>query len=249
MQTLEFHSGGQLIWGRLHVPASLPAPGILMIPGFADTAGGIHNMHVQTARELCRSGFAVLRFDYRGLGESDGDFRDFTVHSGLTDARAALDALRGHPDVDSAKIGMCGFSLGGALAAELTALDGKVHALSLWAPVAHMERVFNGFFKEEHQLEVLSRGWMDWMGWRVGGAFLSTVGGINPTAALLSSAIPTLVIQGTNDSEVPPYNAETYAEAGAIVEWLDRGDHLFSSVALKEEAIRLTCQWFAAQLL
>jgi uncharacterized protein len=64
------------------------------------------------ARMLARHGYGVLIFDPRGTGESEGDpYR----YGGERDVKAALAFLRSRPDVDPARIGGLGLSLGGEL--------------------------------------------------------------------------------------------------------------------------------------
>jgi pimeloyl-ACP methyl ester carboxylesterase len=63
-------------------------------------------------RMLARHGYGVLIFDPRGTGQSEGDPYRW---GGERDVKAALDYLRGRPDVDPARIGGLGLSLGGEL--------------------------------------------------------------------------------------------------------------------------------------
>ncbi len=76
---------------------------------------------------LARHGYGVLIFDPRGTGESEGDPYRW---GGEQDVEAALDYLRGRPDIDPDRIGGLGLSLGGELmlqtAAETDALKAVV---------------------------------------------------------------------------------------------------------------------------
>ena len=63
------------------------------------------------SRELAKKGFAVLRFDFTGLGSSDGDFANTNFSSNVEDLVAAAEHIRntiGEPDI------LIGHSLGGA---------------------------------------------------------------------------------------------------------------------------------------
>ena len=72
---------------------------------------------VKAAREISRAlrarGYAVLRFDFTGLGGSDGDFANTNFSSNVDDLIAAADFLRNDFDAPSLLIG---HSLGGAAA-------------------------------------------------------------------------------------------------------------------------------------
>jgi pimeloyl-ACP methyl ester carboxylesterase len=63
-------------------------------------------------RMLASHGYGVLIFDPRGTGESEGDPYRW---GGERDVKAALEYLRGRPDVDPQRIGGLGLSLGGEL--------------------------------------------------------------------------------------------------------------------------------------
>jgi uncharacterized protein len=69
---------------------------------------------VTRARMLARHGYGVLLFDRRGEGESEGDINLFGW-GGEPDLHAALAFLRNRPDVDPARIGGLGLSVGGEM--------------------------------------------------------------------------------------------------------------------------------------
>jgi uncharacterized protein len=79
---------------------------VIVFPAGGRSGGQEH------ARMLARHGYGVLIFDPRGTGESEGDpYR----YGGERDVKAALAFLRSRPDVDPARIGGLGLSLGGEL--------------------------------------------------------------------------------------------------------------------------------------
>lgn len=65
---------------------------------------------------LTRNGYAVLRYDKRGVGASGGDYRLATTFDFAGDALAAMEYLKGHPDVDPLRIGIIGHSEGALIA-------------------------------------------------------------------------------------------------------------------------------------
>lgn len=65
--------------------------GVVIVVGGPQYRVGSHRQFVLTARAFASAGFPVLRFDYRGMGDSDGEQRTFEdVHD---DIRAAIDTL------------------------------------------------------------------------------------------------------------------------------------------------------------
>ncbi|QJD87150.1 alpha/beta hydrolase family protein [Cohnella herbarum] len=252
VKELACQAGDDTIRCRFHAPVrgdkSSPVPGILVIPGFADTAVGPHNMHVQLADRLARAGYAVVRFDYRGLGESDGDFAKFTLSRGLEDAASVLELLCRQDEVDPGKIGIVGFSLGGTFAAEIAATNSGVRAVSLLAPVAYPSKVFPAFFQSRHWDQLERTGWMDWLGWSVGRPFIESLREMDPLAAMERVASAVLAIHGTNDIEVPIENAYAYAAMGAELYLVDGADHPFSGMRYKEALFTKIGEWLHKHL-
>ena len=101
------------------------------------------DLHISTrlARSVSAAGYAVLRFDFTGIGESGGDFADKTVTNNVKDLVAAAHALirRGY-----GPCAMVGHSLGGAatlLAARQVKTVGSVAVIGAPASPDHIERL------------------------------------------------------------------------------------------------------------
>jgi len=86
-----FHCEGDALLGVLHESPGART-GVLFLAGGGQYRAGSHRLYVQLARALAAAGFAVLRFDHRGVGDSDGVFAGFEHMD--ADIRAALDAFR-----------------------------------------------------------------------------------------------------------------------------------------------------------
>jgi hypothetical protein len=80
------------------------------------------------ARMLARHGFGVLMLDRRGEGSSEGD-PNALGWDGTPDLEAAIDYLRGRPDVDPDRIGGLGLSVGGELLLQTAAQMGALRAV------------------------------------------------------------------------------------------------------------------------
>jgi uncharacterized protein len=84
------------------------------------------------ATALSRAGFTVFRFDWYGLGDSAGTFKDVTLSRMKSDAESAATELRDMTGLR--KLSVVGLRLGATLAA-LTAKKVRARALVLWEPV------------------------------------------------------------------------------------------------------------------
>jgi uncharacterized protein len=75
-----------------------------------------HKPFLLLADYLTRQGFAVLRYDDRGVGKSKGDFSTATTFDFAKDATSALNYLKTRTEIDTTKIGFIGHSEGGLIA-------------------------------------------------------------------------------------------------------------------------------------
>ncbi|MDR1347202.1 MAG: alpha/beta fold hydrolase [Prevotellaceae bacterium] len=85
-----------------------------------------HKPFLVLADHLTRNGIAVLRFDDRGFGESEGYNPDATTENFADDAEAAVKYLLSRNDIDKTKIGLIGHSEGGIIAPMLAAKSNDV---------------------------------------------------------------------------------------------------------------------------
>ena len=90
-RALAFGCGDDALVGIASVPAVPGARGVLIVVGGPQYRVGSHRQFALLARHLAGHGIAAMRFDYRGMGDSEGDERDF--ESVRDDIRAALDAF------------------------------------------------------------------------------------------------------------------------------------------------------------
>jgi exosortase A-associated hydrolase 1 len=93
-EVIAFDRNGARLWGILSRPAPDAAArpvAVLVIVGGPQYRVGSHRQFVSLARALARAGYPTLRFDYSGMGDSDGARRNFDAAG--PDVAAALDTL------------------------------------------------------------------------------------------------------------------------------------------------------------
>lgn len=124
--------------GTLTIPDSAGTfPAVVLIAGSGpldreETVFG-HKPFLVIADYLTRNGFAVLRYDKRGLFQSGGDFASATVEDFATDAEAAINYLKTRKEVDKSTIGLIGHSEGGMVAPMIAAQNKNVDFVILMA--------------------------------------------------------------------------------------------------------------------
>ncbi|HEY8378531.1 MAG TPA: alpha/beta fold hydrolase, partial [Nannocystis sp.] len=124
--------------GTLTLPQGTgPFPGVVLLTGSGpqdrDESLMGHKPFLVLADHLTRAGFAVLRFDDRGVGGSQGVLEKASQADLAGDARGALDWLARQPEVDSKRLGLIGHSEGAMIAARAAALDKRVGAVVMLA--------------------------------------------------------------------------------------------------------------------
>ncbi len=82
---------------------------------------------------LTKNGFAVLRFDDRGVGESEGDHSIATTYDFAEDVKSAVKFLRSRQEINKDRIGLIGHSEGAMIAAIVASADDKISFVVLMA--------------------------------------------------------------------------------------------------------------------
>lgn len=136
-----FRNAGERLFGVLHRPPDDAPPancGWVFCSPFGEERGFAQRFMVEWARVLCEEGYWVLRFDYRGYGDSEGLFEEFTAEDHIADIQAAIQELQRRSGVPC--IGLCGLRLGATLAARASLREGGKRALILWEPIVNGQR-------------------------------------------------------------------------------------------------------------
>ncbi len=235
--------------GMVHRPSGASVPGVVFFHGFTGDRMESHWIFVKCARALAQNGIASLRFDFYGSGESDGEFGEVTLRGEISDARAAVEFFRKKKGIDGRRLGLCGLSLGGAVAACVAARV-RARALVLWAALAHTA----------HLRELAQRttpipdgdGAREYNAHRISSRFLDHVEKIQPVKSIAGFKGPTLIIHPEKDEYLSLAHPKDYFQAsGAGLKEkviVCGADHTFSSMAWESEVIARTVDWFQKNL-
>lgn len=136
--TFENPDAGAVFGATLTLPREgRPLPAVVLISGGGaqDRDGTMlrHRPFLVLADHLSRNGFAVLRYDDRGVGESTGNRSQATTRDFAADAASAVSYLRSRPETDSGRVGLLGHSEGGLIAPMVAVEDGGIAVIVMIA--------------------------------------------------------------------------------------------------------------------
>lgn len=124
--------------GTLTLPRlGIPSPAVLLIAGSGpidrnETVFG-HKPFLVLADHLTKQGFAVLRVDKRGVGQSTGNYDISTTEDFAADVLAGIEYLKTRKEVDTERIGLIGHSEGGLIAPMIAVKSNDVSFIVLMA--------------------------------------------------------------------------------------------------------------------
>ncbi len=270
-QAVRFACQGEELVGILGRPAAPRALGVVIVVGGPQYRTGSHRQFTLLARHLLQEGFAVLRFDCRGMGDSGGEFPGFEHIS--ADIAAAVDTLCEHiPAVRRVVLwGLCD----GASAALLYAgSDSRIAGLALVNPWVRSEAGLARAYLRHYYLDrLLSRDfWRKLLSGRLrtGRVLGDLAGNVRRGAAgapgdddgdfvarmrgsLAAFTLPVLVLLSGQDitaaefrvlAETPAWQ-DLLARPSVTRRAIDSATHTFSSAAWRNEAADITLQWLS----
>jgi len=187
--TVSFAGADGTLRGSLLVPARPNGHAVVLLSGFGPQTRDSSGIYRDWARALARRGFVTLRFDKRGIGESDGKRLDWLDPRILQDdARAALRWLQSSKDLTS--VALLGHSQGGDIA--LVAGRGADRVVTVAAPGRPLSRLGG-------RAQLVSD---------IAGADVAEViDSADPPSDARTLDRPLLIVHGTRDPVVPSSDA------------------------------------------
>lgn len=185
-------------------------PAVILVAGFTENKDEDHMSKL--AEDLCKKGIVAIRFDFSGIGESEGTFEeDYRFSNFLSDMDNIIRYTEEQDFVDKERIGMGGHSMGGMLSVVFASQHSEIRALCSVAPA----EVEDSIREQKDLTEKLEReGHVELMDSNnrvlvLPKTFLEDARKYNITASAKEVKQPTLVIAGTQDSIVPLRETES----------------------------------------
>jgi alpha/beta superfamily hydrolase len=276
VETVSFDSADNVkVHGELYLPdkAPAPAPGLIICHGFDRRGYRGYDIFTQLSQKVCENGFVSLVFDFRGCGQSTGQF-DYGWGE-QNDLKAAVDYIASRKDVMSDSIFVVGHSLGGAVAVYVAKGDKRIKGIALWStPHDHAFNVKRFIIRERGRLGYylfMLVSYIDtaanvsrWFSWRVYGIKLRPRYVRTKLMKLRESevlkrlkGITILIVNGDGDQLTPLGEAKINYEAASAPKELviiESAKHMFEDKeqqaiashvfqGREEEAIQKTAAW------
>jgi exosortase A-associated hydrolase 1 len=262
-----FDVRGDTCVGVLSRPADAAEVGVVIVVGGPQYRAGSHRQFTQLARDLAAGGVAVLRFDYRGMGDSDGDPRTF--ESIDDDVAAAIGVLQREAGVS--RVALWGLCDAASAALMYAAGDARVAGVIAVNPETQTEATLSATRLRHYYAErVLApefwrkvlRGGLDWRA-SARGISSSLRAAAAPAQRPLpfqermhrgwrALRAPLLVILSGRDLTARAFESWVQADderrallARASVVPIAAADHTFSDSGPREAMTRATLDWAA----
>lgn len=239
---MEFNSGPFQLTGKFFAPdyaSEKPLPGLIYCSGFPGSERSF-----RIANALSDRGYSVLKLNYRGIRESEGEV-DFA--SQVDDVKAGLTYLETRMEVNRELIGIVGHSAGGALAIVTTAKDLRVKAVAVWDAIGNYERFLKFMLSLHGNIMMRLDAWLCRREYRGKNIInqMKNLGHLNVSPRDYVGEIsprPLLIVHRRNDFLVPVQHAyDLYEKAGDPKKLVIVEGRMHS---VTEEMIRLTIDWF-----
>lgn len=243
-EKLEFEgSQGAVLAARLDRPKAPPRAYALFAHCFSCSKDTLAAARI--ARALAAQGIAVLRFDFTGLGHSEGEFANTNFSSNIEDLLRAADYLR---TTRAAPTILIGHSLGGAAVLVAAAKIPEVKAVVTIGAPADAEHVKKQFLDDVETIEREGEARVQLAGrpFTIRRQFLHDIDGQNVLGAVERLKPALLVVHAPRDETVSINNATRIFVAAKHPKSflsLDDGDHLLSGAGHAAHAARVIAAW------
>ncbi len=237
-------SQGHRLAAKLTRPVEAAKGSILLAHCFT-CSKDLHTM-TRLAAGLGEAGYAALRFDFTGLGESDGEFAETSVSANVSDLTRAAATLI---EMGFGPCGLIGHSLGGAASLLAASRLKTVRSLVTIGAPATTNHVTHLFADDVDDLLAIGRATVTIAGrsFELNADFVHDLGTHDVLDETASLDRPYLIVHARDDQVVAFENAERLHAAAREPKRLaafDQGGHLFANRTVAEDLLTTIVAWF-----
>lgn len=220
-------------------------PVILMLHGFSGDHIVSGFKFPRVSRLLVERGFVTVRFDFRGSGDSEGNFEDMSILTELSDAMEVLGYIK-KKDFYNHKLGIIGYSMGGAVASLLAPKVKDTNAVCLWSPAIFNKEVF----QSGPMIKKLSeQPFIDVGGLKISTVFAQDCEKVNAYEELLNYRKNLRIIHGSKDESVDFIKVKSFCIQNSIsFHPIENADHKYLTVGYMNELFNQTVDFFCASM-
>jgi uncharacterized protein len=253
---MNIHWRGNYLAATVHFPASYHVaneinqlyPLIIICHGFVGSRIGVNRLFVKTSEEISGHEAIVVRFDYYGCGESEGNYGESCFEDFLDQTKIVIDFSLILDKVNKDELLLIGHSLGGAVALLTAAQDQRVKKLVLWSAVGNPYRDITKIVGRERFNPESDE--IDFLGYSFKKKFFQSLAEFHPLQEIDKFNGDVLVVHGTADEEIKVDYCFLYYYAfrSRIVGTCEKqvilgANHTYSSLDSYRQLILTTKEW------
>jgi len=248
-QQIQFPNNfGEKLAGTFHAPPEDSRRGIIL--GHCFTCSRHTRILRDVSSALVAGGFKVLRFDFSGNGQSEGNFSESSYSKQIAEMNSAASFMSAE---GVSWLGLAGHSMGAMVALLAAAEMDKVRAvctLAAKASALHTSRILSESQLQELQstgrVHFASRG----RNLELTEAFFADATNYELSNLLPSLLQPWLIVHGDQDEIIPVEDAHRLQQCRPVnteLAIIKGADHMFSQDKQRQEVTELVVDWFKRQ--
>ena len=242
---------------HLPVQQSSPSPVVVMCHGLGGNKVGKGRFSVLLSEQLAQHGIASVRFDFRGNGDSEGEFSSITSGRCLADLQSVIRWVEEQPAFDLSRCALFGRSFGGLIAILGAAQWKACRTIAVLSPPFNVE-LFSSVLAQgalPHLQCNGKDGVLLFEGEPLTSDFIEQLQAIDMKSVLQTvSHMPFLHISCGRDMIVDGSHTEHYRkcreEVAAVSRFviIEEADHGCSKYGDRQTALKESTDWFISQL-
>ncbi len=239
---------GRILRGNVRMPdCGGPFPTIVFLHGFTVWKTGPQRLYEEFVRMAVKNGFCVVRYDFYGTGESEGEFYEMTIGSEMNETKAIVEWTKRQPYVDAGNIFLGGHSMGALIAVrEAPVIQPK--CVFGWATALSM--LYQAGVRTRTMKGATERGW-DIDGLELSREFMDECAGMDFLEMAKGYEGPVLLIHGSGDMDIPvecSYALRKVYGERCELDIVPGANHRFLSLPWKQHVYEKTLEFLKKQI-